>query len=183
MLIGYETIIITGHPEIVTLQDIVRRVVETAFRHHDFGHGIRIIRITIEELVLFTDSRISRRTVSHGQIGIPRNLMLLSRLHITECSDGTQVQPLDRLISQFHLILHVGHVQIYIIVLGLIQNIERRIIHDIRLVRTHRTTGIQGVTERVDIEIARILTAHRICRTVQSTRRTLVTYRTVQAHP
>ena len=177
-----QAVIVRRGAEVVALQDVVRRVVETALRHHHLRHGIRIVRVAVEKLVLLAYGGVAGGAVGLRQVRLAHHLVLLRRLHVAEGADGAQVEPLDRLVGQLQLELHVRHVQVDVVVPRLVQDIEGRVVHDVSLVRAHRAARVQGVAEGVDVEVARVFAAHGVRRAVQRAGRALVAHRAVHAH-
>ena len=107
--------------------------------------------------------------------------VLLRGLHESSRSEGTQLQLLDRLISQLCLELRVQHGNTDRIILQLIDDIEGSVIATVveeiavTTPHPHRTRCIECVAEGVDIKVADISTIVRVKGTSISPRHFLIT--------
>ena len=105
--------------------------------------------------------------------------MLVGCLLHTVCCKSLELKTKDRLPVNLSMELHVGNLEVYVIVLKLIEDVERSVVTCIGLGWVKGTRCIHCVAERVDIEVTADSSGNDIRRAGKSTRSLLVTVRTI----
>ena len=85
-----------------------------------------------------------------------------------------QLQTSDRLEAQLSLELCIEYIQVDVVILQLVEDIERSVVCRVVLSWVEDTRGIRSVGIGVDIEVALDLTAYDVYILTERTRRTLV---------
>ena len=103
--------------------------------------------------------------------------MLLRGHGILKGPQNTQFQPFQGFVFQLKLKLRVKHIQVHVVVLQLVQDVERRIVGYIIRTRVKRARCVQRIRVRVNVEIAFHLSVHHIHILTQCSGRFLFTIR------
>ena len=171
-----------GGTEVPAGHLVVRPLVDTAVREDGDRVGILDVRILIEVGVVAPDGGRAHRPVSERLVGIVQDVVLAGRLRVLAGEQGGEFQVAEHLPLEFALETHVGHVQVQVVAVQLVEDVERRIVPGVVFVRIQRPGRVEGVGIRVDIERAVHFTAHHVRRRAQGSRSALMTVGGVADH-
>ena len=168
LVVTAETVVVGGRcAEVPAVHPVVRPLVDTAVREDGDRVGVLNVRILIEVGVVVHDGGRRHRAVSERLVGIVQDVMLAGRLRELAGEQGGEFQVAEHLALEFALETHVGHIQVQIVPVQLVDDVERRVIPGVELVRIQRPGRVEGVGIRVDIEGAVHFTAHHVRRRTQ----------------
>ena len=141
--------------------------------------SVRMVRIPVKERVVIPYVRSTQLSISKSLVGGILDVMLLGSRGRLGSGENAEFKTFCRLELKFALDTEFIDVNVKIVVIQLVDNIERRIITGIEHIRIESPGCIQSVRIRVDIEITLYLARNGINLCIQSSRSPLCTMRTV----
>ena len=165
--------------EVIAEHTVVCSVKNTSIRKDGNRQGIDIVGVCIQIVVVVANSRVAHGTVSLCLVGVVLYVMLACCSGILHGTEGSKLNLCNRLVRQRCLHTEVNYVEVDIVVLQLMEDIERRIVTGVKSIWVESTRRVQRIRIRVDIERAAHLTGYRVCGGTDSTRCLLLTIRGV----
>ena len=183
LVVTAETVVVGGRcAEVPAVHPVVRPLVDTAVREDGDRVGVLDGRILIEVGVVVHDRGRLHRAVCERLVGVVQDIMLAGRLRELAGEQGGEFQVAEDLPLEFALETHVGHIQVQIVPVQLVDDVERRVVPGVIFVRIQRPGRVEGVGIRVDIERTVHFTAHHVRRRTQGSRSALMTVGGVADH-
>ena len=154
-------------------------VVDTAIGQHADGHCVWIVGVGPEVGVGVAHQRVGHGAISVGLVRIFRSVVLGGRCHTLHGAQHVQFQALNGLIGEHALNLEFVGVQVDVVLLQLVEDVERVVVARVVLVGVKHARGVQGVAVGVDVEGAAHLTTDEVHLAGQCARSLLLTRRSV----
>ena len=150
-----EGVIVRGGQSHVPAEHLVVRPLEdTAVREHGDRKRVRIVGIGVQVGVGIPDRGRLHGTVGLRLVGIVQDVVLARGSGVLDRAEGGQLQLLEQLPFQLALETEVRHIQVHVVVLELVDDVERSVVAGVELVRIQGAGRIQRVGIRVDVEVA-----------------------------
>ena len=153
-------------------------VINTSLWHYRHWQCVWIVRVCVKERVGVADRcvlRIDTCAVSIGLVRVVLHIVLLNAALVAICSQSVDIKSFDWLPVQFCLEFQVGHIDIDIVVVKLVEDIETCIVASVVLCWIQCARCVDCVAVRVDIKIAVHCSVYGVGRRAQCSRSFLLT--------
>ena len=128
VLLGENLVVAHRSTEVPRIHAVGCHVVYTAFGQHTHWYGVRVIRVSPEIWVGVADNGVVHCPVGIGLVGVFRHVVLRSGACALHCAKDIEFQSGYRLVCKHALNLEFMGVQVDIVILQLVENVERRIV-------------------------------------------------------
>ena len=163
-----------GEAEVGTQHFVVGLLIDTADGQHRDRQCVGVVGVMVEPRVVLAHDGVAHGAVGLSLVGVILNLVLTGIGLVAEGCQGAEFHFANRLPLQLALELQIDGVQVYVVVVQLVLDVERRVVAGVVLVSVHGARRVQGKAERVDVEVALHLTGHRVDRLAQRARLALL---------
>ena len=155
-------VVAQGNAGVPSVHGVVVGLIDTTVRKDGLGKGEGDIRVRVQQRVVIADDGGVGCTVGLGLVGTVRDMVLAGGGSIFGGDQAGSLQVFGDLPLEFSLETQVGHVQVEVVVLQLVDDVERSVVTGVVNIRIQGAGSVQCVGIRVDIELARYLAAHAV---------------------
>ena len=151
---------------------------DTTLRKHGYRKSTLLIGVGIEVSVRCANRgvlRVDTSTISVGLVRVVLHIVVGSTCVIAVRSQTLEFKTTNGLPSELTLELEVGNAEVNVVLVKLVEDIERCIVTSVSSIGVGNARGVQRVAIGVDIEATAIDTIHHVNILTQCTRSALLT--------